>query len=100
MEDSLGTSNRVQPCGCPVCGKMLDAAMSLKTGDRPKVGDFTVCAYCAAVSQFCAGMILERVTIQDLKELFEENPAGILLLASAVQAVKARIRARARALLN
>jgi hypothetical protein len=94
MEDSAEFSSEMPPCGCPVCGKMLDAAKSLETGGRPKANDFSICLYCSSVLRFRPDMVLERITTQDLRDLFENDPRGLVLLVKAVQGVRMHIHTR------
>jgi len=46
---------------CRVCGRMLDAQAEQRgLPVAPKVGDWSVCLYCGAVSQFGGDGILKR----------------------------------------
>jgi hypothetical protein len=47
-------SMRVEARRCPGCGRRVDAATLITSGEirSPKAGDLTICAYCTAVLVF------------------------------------------------
>ena len=56
---------RTQPCPCPRCDTVLDAAMRVTPDGQaeiigPEPGDVTVCWYCTATLRFTEDMRLEE----------------------------------------
>lgn len=60
-------SSRHPSCPCPSCGREIDAATHAGRGEAtPKVGDVSVCFYCAAVLEYGPGLILLPLDIETL----------------------------------
>lgn len=52
---------------CPGCGAEIDAATYAGPGEKaPKVGDLSVCFYCAAALEYGPGLALQLVDIDTL----------------------------------
>jgi len=67
---------------CPQCFSVLSATSCMTAEAKPEPGDFTVCAYCAAVLRFNAKMDLE------ISELAEIPVHSRLAFAQVVQKIK------------
>ena len=57
---------------CPCCGKTCDAVTAIEEGTKPKVGDITICFYCAAYLQFGSDFALEALPADDYDVLPQE----------------------------
>ena len=51
-------TTRMKPQFCPACFAILSATSAFDADVSPEPGDFTVCAYCAAVLKFDESMML------------------------------------------
>lgn len=62
-------SVRVPDAACPMCHKVLDAAVSVTLEKiQPRPGDISVCAYCHCVNVFEEGGTLRPATLEEAKE--------------------------------
>jgi hypothetical protein len=69
---------RVRARTCPGCSKQLDGAHDVNgTPATPRLGDLTVCMYCALPLRFAAGDVFERLTDEQLGALSPDARAGI-----------------------
>lgn len=60
---------RMPEAVCPECNEKLDAATeTIRKGRKPGPGDFSVCAYCAAVLRFDESLRLRTTTIAERSE--------------------------------
>lgn len=75
---------------CTGCDKVLDGATNTgQAAAPPKPGDFSVCAYCAAILRFEAGALREA-TASDLDELEPEQLRTIAAAQLGIAAARAR----------
>lgn len=51
---------------CMECGAALDGQTSI-TGERPRVGDISICAYCSTVGYFVEGLFIRPMTESELR---------------------------------
>ncbi len=58
--------NPIRPApSCPVCARVLDGWTSIGHLNRPKPGDFSICAYCLAALAFTEDLALRRQTDEE-----------------------------------
>jgi hypothetical protein len=60
---------RLSEDNCPNCKESVNAATDLNGGGTPKVNDFTICCFCAAINKFGPGMKLVSVSDEELDKL-------------------------------
>jgi hypothetical protein len=73
---------------CLQCLKVLDAATGVDHDDVPKVGDITICAYCATVGKFDENMSLREISVEELEEINQTNPLVYDEIARVVVLIK------------
>lgn len=71
---------------CPRCFTLLSAVSCMTDERKPEPGDFSICAYCAAVLKYTSTMSFE------LSSLLEIPVHSRLDFAQAVQFIEAKIR--------
>jgi hypothetical protein len=69
MEIEAKFSGRVKKTQCPACGTGLDGATSFESERAPLEGDYSVCAYCAAICRFGEHGQLVAATMRELLAL-------------------------------
>ena len=78
-------SYRHDPLQCPRCERSLDGSMNTKPGGGgPGPDDLTVCAYCAAVLRYGAGLRLREVPIDELRREEHETRLAVSYTVSMV----------------
>ena len=82
---------RMPESKCPYCEYPVDGATSATRGDdvMPKVGDYSICIECAALSIFGEGLQLRKMTTEE-RRLAQRNKG---VMAATLHA-KAFLRAR------
>jgi len=85
MKERLDNQGQLLPtCTCTTCGKDLDAATD-PTGDaRPKVGDVSICVYCATLNVYDNDLRFRKPSEAELKEI--QKDANIQRLISIIKA--------------
>jgi hypothetical protein len=76
-----GRSTRLPETKCHACGAHVDAASHANRA-RPKPGDLSVCAYCAAVGQYDEALAIRAF---DTATLDAENRADLEEVQLAVR---------------
>lgn len=85
---------RLKGLTCPKCGMEREGATGLREKAVPSPGDFSVCIGCAELLRFQAGITgaVESLVLCRPEELKELDPAGVVLLLRARDAIRDRIR--------
>lgn len=78
------TTTKVPESACPECGKELSAATFPSGKTAPSPGDFSVCAYCAAVLRFDDTLHLHATTLAER----QAAPERIVEIVRAVSMTK------------
>jgi hypothetical protein len=62
----MNPSIRVEEQPCPVCGKLLNMAVSVALEIRaPKTGDISICVYCETINVFQADGSLREADVEE-----------------------------------
>jgi hypothetical protein len=59
---------------CPWCDAMLDGAASVAHEQGPREGALTLCLYCTGPAIYEKGLVLRRMTEEELTRLRVEDP--------------------------
>lgn len=84
-------SGKITPSKCPACREVLDGVTDPTSNKTPKVGDYSICAYCATVLVFGDGLVLRFPTDEE-RERLERDPQGRMLQAVMRHMVRDRAR--------
>jgi hypothetical protein len=64
-------TTRIQTCCCPYCQEIVEGATSAE-GKTPRLGAVCICIYCAQVSWFGLGLVLEKIPEPELSGILAD----------------------------
>jgi hypothetical protein len=77
------TEFEMEDADCPECGYTMNRASS-DQGEKPEVGDISICLNCGAINQFTEHMFLEPWN-RDTEGLTPETVGGMLLVSLEIK---------------
>lgn len=83
-----------KPCKghCPNCKVVLDAATSVTSAEaKPNEGSISICMYCAAILRFDRQLDHVLLSVDELRELLQEDVEGFMQIGAAWWLVRQRI---------